>query len=83
MARAIILLLDSFGIGGAPDANLFGDSGANTLGQIKAAYGYAAEYKTVGVILIVATLVMPAAAARQCAHARRPKPRASWAACGS
>ncbi|MEX3011041.1 phosphopentomutase [Hoeflea sp. TYP-13] len=34
MARAIILLLDSFGIGGAPDAERFGDAGANTLGHI-------------------------------------------------
>ncbi|MEM9104525.1 MAG: phosphopentomutase [Pseudomonadota bacterium] len=34
MARAIILLLDSFGIGGAPDADRFGDAGANTLGHI-------------------------------------------------
>jgi len=34
MARAIILLLDSFGIGGAPDASGFGDAGANTLGHI-------------------------------------------------
>lgn len=34
MARAIILLLDSFGIGGAPDADAFGDAGADTLGHI-------------------------------------------------
>lgn len=34
MPRAIILLLDSFGIGGAPDAAEFGDTGANTLGHI-------------------------------------------------
>ena len=34
MARAFILLLDSFGIGGAPDADNFGDLGANTLGHI-------------------------------------------------
>ncbi|MEM6461550.1 MAG: phosphopentomutase [Pseudomonadota bacterium] len=34
MARAIILLLDSFGIGGAPDADRFGDAGADTLGHI-------------------------------------------------
>jgi phosphopentomutase len=34
MARAIILLLDSFGVGGAPDAADFGDRGANTLGHI-------------------------------------------------
>jgi len=30
MARAIILVLDSFGIGAAPDAETFGDVGANT-----------------------------------------------------
>jgi len=30
MSRAIILVLDSFGIGSAPDANKFGDVGANT-----------------------------------------------------
>ena len=34
MARAILCVLDSFGIGGAPDAADFGDEGANTLGHI-------------------------------------------------
>lgn len=34
MARAIILVLDSVGCGGAPDAAQFGDAGANTLGHI-------------------------------------------------
>ena len=34
MKRAIILLLDSFGIGALPDADKFGDTGANTLGHI-------------------------------------------------
>ncbi len=34
MARAIILLLDSFGIGNAADAARFGDEGADTLGHI-------------------------------------------------
>lgn len=34
MKRAFILVLDSFGIGHAPDAALFGDEGANTLGHI-------------------------------------------------
>ncbi|MFD2207432.1 phosphopentomutase [Kiloniella antarctica] len=34
MSRAFILLLDSFGIGGAPDAKSFGDHGADTLGHI-------------------------------------------------
>ncbi|MBD8065718.1 phosphopentomutase [Devosia sp. PTR5] len=34
MPRAIICLLDSVGIGGAPDADHYGDQGANTLGHI-------------------------------------------------
>jgi len=36
MGRAIILVLDSFGIGAADDAAAFGDAGANTLGAIAA-----------------------------------------------
>jgi phosphopentomutase len=34
MPRALILVLDSVGIGGAPDADLYGDEGANTVGHI-------------------------------------------------
>jgi phosphopentomutase len=34
MARAFLLILDSVGIGGAPDAHSFGDEGANTLAHI-------------------------------------------------
>ncbi|MDO7720750.1 MAG: phosphopentomutase, partial [Planktomarina temperata] len=34
MARALLVVLDSLGCGGAPDASEFGDSGANTLGHI-------------------------------------------------
>ncbi|GHB15800.1 phosphopentomutase [Salinicola rhizosphaerae] len=34
MKRAILLVLDSFGIGNAPDASTFGDAGADTLGHI-------------------------------------------------
>ncbi|MBU2704380.1 phosphopentomutase [Zooshikella marina] len=37
MKRAIILVLDSFGIGATEDADKFGDTGANTLGHIAAA----------------------------------------------
>jgi phosphopentomutase len=33
-AKAVILVLDSFGIGYAPDADKFGDSGANTFASI-------------------------------------------------
>ncbi len=34
MSRAIILVMDSFGIGATDDADRFGDAGANTLGSI-------------------------------------------------
>jgi phosphopentomutase len=34
MARAFIFVLDSVGIGGAPDAKAYGDAGSNTLGNI-------------------------------------------------
>lgn len=34
MPRAILCVLDSFGIGGAKDAEAFGDAGADTLGHI-------------------------------------------------
>ena len=35
MARAFLFVLDSFGIGGAPDAARFGDEGADTFGHIE------------------------------------------------
>jgi len=38
MARAIILVIDSFGIGYSPDAIDFGDVGANTLANLARAY---------------------------------------------
>ncbi|MBE6452669.1 MAG: phosphopentomutase [Alphaproteobacteria bacterium] len=34
MGKAIILMMDSFGIGGAPDAAQYNDKGANTFGNI-------------------------------------------------
>ena len=37
MARAFLIVMDSVGCGGAPDAADFGDAGANTLGHIHAA----------------------------------------------
>lgn len=36
MPRAVLLILDSLGVGALPDAALFGDVGANTLGHIAA-----------------------------------------------
>lgn len=34
MARAIVLVIDSFGLGAAPDAETFGDVGSNTFGNL-------------------------------------------------
>ena len=34
MTRAFLIIMDSVGIGGAPDASAYGDEGANTLGRI-------------------------------------------------
>ena len=34
MARALVIVLDSVGIGGAPDAEAYGDAGADTVGHI-------------------------------------------------
>ena len=34
MGKAILIILDSLGIGGAPDANFYNDEGANTFGSI-------------------------------------------------
>ena len=39
MSRAIVLVLDSLGIGAAPDAARFGDVGADTLGHVAEARG--------------------------------------------
>ncbi len=38
MSRVVILMMDSFGIGGAPDAEKFGDLGADTFGHIVDTY---------------------------------------------
>lgn len=53
MARAFILVLDSFGIGAAPDAEKFGDVGSDTFGHIAewcAAGNTAEERPTAGPI---------------------------------
>lgn len=39
MAKVIILMMDSFGVGGAPDAATFDDAGANTFLHIAEKYG--------------------------------------------
>ena len=39
MARAIMIVLDGLGVGGAPDADRFGDEGSDTLGNLARAVG--------------------------------------------
>ena len=34
MKRVFLLVLDSFGVGKSPDADVYGDKGANTLGSV-------------------------------------------------
>lgn len=34
MKRTVIMMLDSFGVGAAKDAEAFGDTGSNTFGHI-------------------------------------------------
>lgn len=41
MTKAVILVLDSFGIGSAPDAERFGDLGANTMASVASAFAKA------------------------------------------
>lgn len=58
MARAFLLVLDSFGIGAAPDAAAFGDVGANTLGHIAdwCAAGHISPERSSGITLSLPTL---------------------------
>ncbi|MFO7608109.1 MAG: phosphopentomutase [Candidatus Krumholzibacteriia bacterium] len=39
MARAILIVLDGLGVGGAPDADRYGDQGSDTLGNMAAVTG--------------------------------------------
>jgi len=52
--RALILVLDSFGIGSAPDASRYGDEGADTLGHISecCARGQGDNHLRAGVLAI-------------------------------
>jgi len=56
MARAFILVLDSFGIGAAPDAEKFGDVGADTFGHIA---DWCAAGNTAAERLVAGSLALP------------------------
>jgi phosphopentomutase len=72
--RALILVLDSVGIGGAPDAALYGDDGADTLGHIAqaCALGDADNTERQGPLQIPHLVELGMAEACELATGRRP-----------
>ena len=73
MSRAFIFVMDSVGIGGAPDAARFGDEGADTLGHIAeaCARGGAEEGRT-GPLRLPNLDAMGLGAAAACSTGRTP-----------
>ncbi|AOT11044.1 phosphopentomutase [Pseudoalteromonas luteoviolacea] len=80
MARAIILMADSLGVGAAPDAEKFGDVGANTLAHLLQAYkeekGSALSIPNLTKLGLVDAC--EAAGGKTCEVAERIKPVAAW-----
>lgn len=80
MARAIILMADSLGIGAAPDAEKFGDVGANTLAHLLQAYkeekGQALDLPNLSKLGLIAAC--EAAGEETCAVAQTIEPSAAW-----
>ncbi|MEJ6472989.1 phosphopentomutase [Pseudoalteromonas piscicida] len=80
MARAIILMADSLGIGAAPDAEKFGDVGANTLAHLLQAYkeekGQALDLPNLSKLGLIAAC--EAAGKETCAVAQNIAPSAAW-----
>ena len=68
-ARAIVLVIDSAGIGELPDAAAYGDEGSNTLGNIAREVGLAVPFlRSLGLDRLVR-------AGRTARRLRRPAPR--------
>lgn len=88
MARAILWVLDSLGIGALPDAADYGDAGADTLGHIAARCGEGrADVGREGPLYIPNLVALGIAEAARIATGRRPDgltgdpdPHAAWAA---
>ena len=80
MARAIILMADSLGIGAAPDAEKFGDLGANTFAHLLTAYkeekGHALSLPNLSKLGLVNAC--EAAGNDKCDVAERVEPQAAW-----
>jgi phosphopentomutase len=91
MRRAAIIVLDGVGIGFAPDADLYGDAGSNTLGNIARAVGGLSmpRFEALGLgrcaeILGVAPVASPGAAHGLCEPASPGKDSTTghWELCG-
>ena len=78
MARAIWLVMDSFGIGAAPDAAAFGDEGSDTYGHIAAACAAAARGPLRLPELVALGLAHAHAAAHGLPPPALPAPRGLW-----
>ncbi|CAH9053517.1 Phosphopentomutase [Pseudoalteromonas sp. CIP111854] len=80
MARAIILMADSLGIGAAPDAESFGDVGANTLAHLLQAYkqetGKALPLPNLSRLGLLDAC--EAAGKEACEASQRQQPQAAW-----
>ncbi|MCF2857614.1 phosphopentomutase [Pseudoalteromonas sp. SMS1] len=80
MARAIILMADSLGVGAAPDAEKFGDKGANTLAHLLKAYkeekGEALALPNLSQLGLVDAC--EAAGGEPCLISQRQQPNAAW-----
>ncbi|MDK1288346.1 phosphopentomutase [Pseudoalteromonas umbrosa] len=80
MARAIILMADSLGVGAAPDAEKFGDVGANTFAHLLQAYkeekGSALSIPNLTKLGLVDAC--EAAGGKSCEVAERIEPVAAW-----
>lgn len=69
--RVFVIVLDSFGIGYEPDAELFGDVGANTLSSIARAEGFSLNtMRSLGLYNIDGVTAGEAVASPLAAHAR-------------
>ncbi|MBQ4811567.1 phosphopentomutase [Pseudoalteromonas luteoviolacea] len=80
MARAIILMADSLGVGAAPDADKFGDVGANTLAHLLKAYkeekGEALAIPNLSKLGLIDAC--EAAGGEPCLVSERQQPNAAW-----
>ncbi len=80
MARAVILMADSLGIGAAPDAASFGDEGSNTLAHLLSAYkdahGSALALPNLSKLGLIDAC--EAAGGKTCDITERQTPEAAW-----